>query len=319
MLKTNFSFDVTDYFKNWEDKKQLPKFELSNATRTSFIKENYEATHYKFTISNTGDGDGTILAWIGGYEQNASRSVYLEKKQAKEISMVVYNFPDELNAIGFTTYNAYNPKYVFCKFKKQRLANYIVPFEGERIVEFIPKPVSPDTVIVDDLDQNFKIVSQPLESFLKKYLNNKNEDELGFSGFNYRNPPSRWSGCDQDKFYGENDRTVCYKKSGKGNAKVSWDANLPVSGEYDIYYYVPSLDLFKIPSLNKEIYNVDDFHFFVTHESGVEEVVLNMLETKEGWNYLGTFRFSSDKAHVELTDKSKGDLVYADAVKFVKK
>ena len=43
-----------------------------------------------------------------------------------------------------------------------------------------------------------------------------------------------------------------------------------------------------------------------------------MEEAKEGWTYLGTYYFSEGATKVELTDKSKGKIVYADAVKWVK-
>lgn len=44
-----------------------------------------------------------------------------------------------------------------------------------------------------------------------------------------------------------------------------------------------------------------------------------LVHCKTRWTYLGTYYFSSNRAHIELTDKSKGNLVYADAVMFVKK
>ena len=48
---------------------------------------------------------------------------------------------------------------------------------------------------------------------------------------------------------------------------------------------------------------------------GVDEVDLDAASADEGWNVLGTFYFSKGKALIELSDESKGRLVFADAVK----
>ena len=60
---------------------------------------------------------------------------------------------------------------------------------------------------------------------------------------------------------------------------------------------------------------VEDFHFTIHHEDGVDEVELNAASADAGWNEIGTFYFSEGKAVIELSDKSKGRIVYADAVK----
>lgn len=178
--------------------------------------------------------------------------------------------------------------------------------------------VTQDTIIVDDTSEEFRIAKQTNEGFLKKLINPYREDELDFSSFTIKNIPSKWTDFDSRYFYGINDGSVHCKKSGKGDTRVSWDANLTTSGDYDVYYYVPQMHQLQIPAI-REIYAVNDFHFFINNENGTEETVFNFKDAKEGWNYLGTYRFASDKAHIELTDKSKGNLVYADAVKFVKK
>jgi len=47
-------------------------------------------------------------------------------------------------------------------------------------------------------------------------------------------------------------------------------------------------------------------------------VVLTDEVIESGWNYLGTFHISSPETKVVLTNKSTGDMVFADAVKWVK-
>ena len=63
---------------------------------------------------------------------------------------------------------------------------------------------------------------------------------------------------------------------------------------------------------------IEQFHFVVYHDDGQDEVALNMDQTEGGWTFLGTYFISEGTAKIELTDKSKGRLVFADAVKWVK-
>ena len=62
-----------------------------------------------------------------------------------------------------------------------------------------------------------------------------------------------------------------------------------------------------------------DYHYQISHDDGMEEVAFEDEEAGDGWNYLGTFYFSEGSAKVELTNKSEGRLLIADAVKWVKR
>lgn len=317
-LKTSFGVDIKDHFNNWLYSNSFPKFEIFNGTRTEFIKDNYVSSHFNFTAYNSGDEDGVFSIRVNDENKSFRRTYYLKKNQAKEISFIAEGYSNNLTGVGFTSYLSYNPKYFYYPFKKQKIDNFTVSFEGERIIDFNPNSSSPDTIIVDDTSDNFKIVSQSYEGFIKKLFKPYNEDELDFSSFNTRNISNRWTDYDAEHFYGVNEGSIHSKKSGDGSSKVSWDANLPSEGEYDVFYYTPDIQYLKITSL-KVIYAVDDFHFFINSDKGTEEAVLKFVDVKDRWTYLGTYNFSSAKAHVELTDKSKGDLVYADAIKFVRK
>jgi hypothetical protein len=49
----------------------------------------------------------------------------------------------------------------------------------------------------------------------------------------------------------------------------------------------------------------------------VEKINRGSEDAQDGWNYLGTFSISSDTARVDLTNKTAGDIIFADAVKWV--
>ena len=86
-----------------------------------------------------------------------------------------------------------------------------------------------------------------------------------------------------------------------------------------MYYYTPDKSKFRIPPLTETNYAVDDFNFTVYHDNGINEVTLDLNTAKSGWSYVGSYYLSQGRGIVELSDKTNGKLVYADAVKWVKK
>ena len=64
---------------------------------------------------------------------------------------------------------------------------------------------------------------------------------------------------------------------------------------------------------------IQDLHVTIHSEDGATEKILNTDTCAEGWTSLGAFRLPIGTNRVELSDKSRGKVVYADAVKWVKK
>ena len=75
-----------------------------------------------------------------------------------------------------------------------------------------------------------------------------------------------------------------------------------------------------LPSDRKTLMDefIKEFNFKIYHDDGVDDAVLDVTQSEGGWTFLGTYYISPDTARVELTDKSKGRMVVADAVKWVK-
>jgi hypothetical protein len=59
-------------------------------------------------------------------------------------------------------------------------------------------------------------------------------------------------------------------------------------------------------------------HYKVYHDDGVEDISLDFENAPGGWNNLGRFYLSHDTAKVMLTNKSAGQMVIGDAIKWVR-
>jgi hypothetical protein len=56
----------------------------------------------------------------------------------------------------------------------------------------------------------------------------------------------------------------------------------------------------------------------VYHDGGVEKINRSSEDIETGWIPLGTYTITSDTARVDLSNQSIGDMVFADAVKWVR-
>ncbi|MFC1541097.1 hypothetical protein ACFL50_01465 [Candidatus Latescibacterota bacterium] len=320
-LNANAEINFTEYFDKWQNGTNLPKFEVYNAEYYPIIFDNRDQLFYKFIVHNVGEDSGVLRAYIYDYDNprnTIQKLIHLEKNQAKEIGVIAdISNPDIY--LGFVTYNSYNNRNIRRTLHKRNIRSNIDIFEGERIIDPPVQVASPDTIIVDDFGSGFRIISQPGLRFINTLFRNDKSDMIEFTGFNSRKPPPQWREGNAEMFYGKLEPTSCYIASGNGTGKVAWEADLAESGEYDVFYHTPPRQYLRRPHPFKDIYTVRDLHFFIHCDNGAEEVILDFEKSKQRWTYLGSFHFSDKTAYIELTDKSKGDTVYADAVMIIKK
>jgi hypothetical protein len=205
-------------------------------------------------------------------------------------------------------------------------------FEGERIVDRRLASAE-DGLVVDNEDPGFSTISGMKTSFLKKLLQRRDpEDTERYIGFRFRNPPTVWRPTIMEEFYGAERHSAVYISAGAGSAKAVWKVQIPENGNYDIYAYCPST---RLPFMqrggggrggdrgsqqqNPQNAVVDDQQYIVHHEDGADKVDVDIKNAQEGWTLLGTYYLSAGQTEVELTNKSNGRIVIADAVKWVKR
>ncbi|MEA1997067.1 MAG: hypothetical protein U9N45_05485, partial [Gemmatimonadota bacterium] len=318
--------------------KNLPAFTFTSPRIFEIIDEDQSKFQVFLEVTNQGEADGLIgvnFRWgdggntrrmlgVSGPENlDLERRISVKAGQSKEVGMVLGGAP---RAVIVNTYLSRNlPKSQELQFVEQKKNEDAKPFEGTRVLDHPQARHEQGTIIVDNEDPGFEIHSFESESYLEKLLDISKDDQQEYIGLQQWKVPARWSNAMNNGFYGEFRRSAHYIKAGKGENKVSWKAELPRSGKYDVYYYVTE-------SLGgmwrrgrqgrgggKPESPAKDFHFTVHHDDGAEELKLDADGAEPGWYLLGTFYFSEGTALVELTDLSKGRMVYADAVKWVER
>jgi O-glycosyl hydrolase len=108
----------------------------------------------------------------------------------------------------------------------------------------------------------------------------------------------------QPNYYATN---YAVHKRGTGTDRIVWRPVLTTDGQYAVYCQLPNGAGDRAP----------DAVFTVHHATGTATVTVDERASRGGWTLLGTFRFVAGTAgFVDLTDRTTGTYVIADAIKF---
>ncbi len=323
-LETQLHFSMKKELKNWLYRKNTPGYYFSNFKNYKVPDGDRQRYQVMFTVSNVEDVDGVIVVDFnipGGrrdgprFNRGVSdyqRAVYVPAGAAKEVAVVLDDQPRSMTLNTLVSRNL--PSQVLHRLEEFQENNKARPFDGERLLDEPPKLSMRGEYIVDNEDEGFKVLTTAKPTPLKRLLRIRDRQEDEYRPFHPWRGPQAWSKTINFLFYGELVHSAHYIRAGDGNFKVAWEVDLPESGQYAIYAYGESL-----PIRGRRARNfIREFHYSVYHDDGVEEVEWS-ADSAEGWNYLGAYYFSAGKNKIELSNKSKGRIVVADAVKWVKK
>ncbi len=276
-----------------------------------------------------------------------SKIVYLGPGEAKKISLILENQP---RAMMINTLFSKNIPgeiiYTIQEIKKSSVREKY--FEGEEILDEMPVTKEANEIIVDNEDPGFFYSTITTSSKLKKLLRINVNDQQIYRAINLFMAPEYWQPVVQNTFYGKYIRSAVYTRAGAGERYVLWKGVITEPGYYDVYAYIgkagdrimvrggrsamvgpgsavttppagaPSATPPQGQSRRTATNNpYRTFNFRIYHDDGIEEISLDYESAEPGWNKLGTYYLSPDTVKVEMTNKSDGRAVIADAVKWV--
>ena len=319
----------TDFYSvlnKWENQTGLPKFDVYDIVCFETLIDNHESYVFHFKVHNTTNNDGIIQLishqhYRSTYPEDSDyplEYIYLKGNRAKEINLIFQRIPSiKLNTnISLNIPNTYFIEYYLEKNKKGKISDFII---GERIIDSPDKTIFSNEIIVDNEDKNFTIINKTRKSLVKRLLIKESEEE--YIEFLPHYPPSSWRLAVGINFYGQTS-TAYVKKPGNGDYKAKWQIELSDNALYDIYYHVPKRKTYNLMignetsqhkyygKVNMEIYNNDKL---------IDNINADIGESEKEWFFLGSYTFSKGKTALILTDKTDGMVVFADAVKWVKK
>lgn len=275
------------------------------------------------TISASGRGDISAITMSGRGMQTSEidRIIWLGPDEAKRISLIKDGQP---RAISINTiYSLNNPGELNIPIQDIIKDKNVSPNEGEEILGSIPRFYEDNEIIVDNEDPGFKIFEQESSSRLKEWLNISRENRNDYNEMFVWWAPEYWQKTIQGSNFGKYVKSAAYTRSGAGERYVSWTAEIGTAGYYDVYTYIGKMGggggaRMMVQGRGREEPANTQYHYFIQHDDGEEEVTLEFESAEDGWNHLGSYYLSPDSTAVKLTNLSEGRTVTADAIKWVK-
>jgi len=324
-IKYQFNDSIKTEIDRWYTDKQLPGFIIKDLQTYKVLDGEYTKYQVKFKIANPEDIDGIITMNIdlddksnsrsftseGPEQPDYSRKIYIPGKSAREIGIIFPTEPTRMNI--FTNISENLPNNLIYEFTGFDELKKVAILDEIKEFPLFDNVAGENEIIVDNEDNNFTYIQESNESYLKSIINKTKEDRYKYSGIHFWNPPSEWKPVLRSGFYGKYVRSGMYTRSGDGSRIAQWNPELPEGAYYDVYCNIVKIDIEWNQEKRKSNYN-----FRIYHDDGMEEITLSDEEIDIGWNYMGTFYISPENAKVELTNKSIGKMVFADAIKWVK-
>ncbi len=325
IIQNRFGKSILPDIQNWYSQKKLPGFIVKDLTTYKIIQKETTKYQVRIKISNPESVDGLIALnvelndpnrnksrnWWEGDEVKAdySKSIYLAANSAVEVGIVFNSLPQRMAVLSNVSQNLPSVlKYDFGDFDDIKR---VPELDTIMNIPVFKSNNDPKEIIVDNEDVGFSIEEAENQAYLKSMFNKRIKRKYDYSELRFWDVPGYWVPVLQTGYYGKYIHSAYYTRAGLGDRKAMWKANLKESGFYDIYFYYTKIDNNWREQKSKETYV-----YQVSHDGGIEKVSVSELDN--GWNYLGSFYISAGQAKVELSNKTGGEMVFADAIKWIK-
>ena len=383
--------DLDGLFSRWANDKGVPGFVFDNLESYRVVVNEKQKAQLKFRVANPTDtggiikieyvsrgamgggrmggggqitvgveaGRGANVTFVAGAGAAAERKYYVvPARTVKEIGLVLDQPAVTATIDTFISRNM--PASFLLPFLTTPAQPGAIAFDGEseRPYDQVEMGAAGE-YIVDDEDPGFKLPEGERENWLRRLIRKTfpaGIDETSeYAQFrDIMNPPGQWAPVVLQNFYGRFVRSSYLKRSGNGQSRVSWTADIKEAGDFDVSFYYTSIfgnvgrvemaggrgmgpgmgggpmgqrggqagaqprvqagSQRPIPAFLRP----GKKHFIIHSEDGTEEVVIDLKDAQSGWNLIGTFRLAAGRNTIEMTDRNDTVYVLADAVKWAR-
>ena len=317
-LKDSFGIGLRPNIESWYTVDTIPQFSFHDQHCYRGITDGKTVHYVTFKVHNS-EPIGGVFGYNIYFREGSSEQhqLFLKGHQMKEIWMKTGSEPPR----GVTINSIISRNDIFFGFRINNIQKLSknMEFQKEKVVTD-PFMYVDKAVTVDNLDDGCAAIDNEKKTIVRKLLHT-DTGKPEFMRFDLHNPPRRWHMSRDMTFSGSLQKSVYFKRTGKGLQKIRFTADIPEAGTYDVLFFMPPKYRLTPPgprSMGRRRIAVKDFHFSIDTSEGVETIVSDVSDCDSGWLSLGRFHFNTGKASVELSDLSDGKIVFADAVRWKK-
>ncbi len=329
----------------WNKPSKLAEYQIGTPVVTFIQTEEKELYQTEIVISNISNVAGYISYGLDFHTSDGlgfgidglKPTTWIIHFNPKETKHIISSWEEAPSEFNIQTMMATNLPLNVSLSAGNTLNGYSLKGDGEFVVDSDYLLVEGE-IIVDNEDSVLFELSKPKPMGLLNKLINENFDDGDFKyhGFSEWRAPFSWTATTDNGFYGQAIRSAYVIRAGDGSQFATWHVPLNGPGTYDVYYYVRRSEQIRFDrgggggrggmrgggrdGQGGRGRNEDQsYEFSINYDGTKEETFLDMSHVDDGWQELGNFTFYCDTVDVVLTNKTKLNIVTADAVKFVKR
>ncbi len=288
----------------------------------------------------------------GGARWDSSEPVLIPGRTTVEFGLVTSRPPGTMLASPYLSLNRREFPVELPRVDNETITDS-EPLRGTRPADWMPSFLDSgaNTIVVDDLDPGFSVATDEaetggirLQGGLAGFFAPAVETDQGLPVYHlFTAIPGTWSRYEQPSSWGRYRRTTALVPKGEGRQRATYTAELPEAGRWRVELHVPSLS--PVPGggeIRREVrigggdggpssdsaraarvnvsfgLNLGTYDLELRNAGSSHPIDFDAQGAGIGWAVLGDFDLASGTVELELSDDTTGNVVAADAVRFVR-
>ena len=302
------------------DEDGLPNYQTRVHVRNDEPTPGLMRMRYATTSGSDAGSGNTDQRW------EKTQPIRFSGYQSKEVGIVTTAPPAELWLMPYLALNRQDARLPLPRID-ERANETDEPFSGAQPSFWEPNSSGFQAdLVIDDLDEGFSVASdgqRASQGAESTWFQPQVDMDQGLPEFQAMfGPPAVWSrSSESPSSYGKYRRTVALVKSGTGDGRAVFTADLPHTGRWQLAYHLPERDHVEKTTPNSPgapLFTLDLGKYNLRLLAGGQTYPLEFDASvaEPGWNDLGQFDLHQGETQVVVTDETSGNVIIADAIRW---
>ena len=305
--------DIHPLIGNWLTDVGLPGFIVSRASVERVADDDQGRPRYetRVQVRNGEPSPGLVRLGVDFIARGtASEPIRVEGNSSVEIGIVTAKPPGELWLHPYLALNRV-PVLVALAEVGEDIAER-EPLVGSRPSTWLPP--TPTGIVIDDLDPGFSVEHRRASSRFGGATAGTAGRELDQGLPTWSRQRGEWTRGNLPAAWGKYRQTSAGSTAGDGDSTAVFSAELPTPGRWQLYYHVPNRFL---PGQPFAIYGaLGSVNMALGADGKTVNIDFDGTGAEAGWNKVGEYEFNSTSVRLEISSRTDGEMVVADAIRW---
>ena len=310
--------DIERLVGDWLNDTALPGFIASRAQVLRVARQADAPPQYetRVHVRNDEPTPGLVRLSLGvGPQSRRSEPVRIEGNTSVEIGMQSAEPPQTVLLEPYLALNRIPLLIDLGDFDEHDLA-IREPFVGARPSTWLPP--TPVGIVIDDLDPGFFVERRHEDTRLGRTGSMEDptrEFDQGLPA--WEREPGEWTRAGILSGWGKYRRTVAGARSGDGGEVAVFSSRLPTPGRWQLDFHVPKREAHMGWGTTTFYGTLGSFDMTLVADGKPTRVDFDGAAADPGWNKVGEFELAALEVRLEISNRTDGEMVIADAIRWV--